>query len=894
MSNIVVAIYNPLIRDGGIFPYFETFLEGLKKYGNNVLCFEKSAIERKIKESIPETYLNEIKKFKPDLFIFVNNQFWDISKYFDQPIIILDVDSPNVYANIENLQNNGRYKYMCITKDGIDLIKNNIFCKNSDIRYLPPFTGVQADYSVEQNINIAFCGSHWLWNDFKQVEKFLSKGPNDKERQIAKDIYNRFKEFPFKDSNLLYQEMFGYNLKKELEFENLYIFSTRVSGLKRLRLLLEIEDLGLEIRGHLWNCTDSTPLKAFPELLLSYSNNVVNNTKTTQDFYNSAKIGFNTTHIQAQGGFGFRVADILASNACLVTEASSDLKELGFTCPTYTSAIEAHEICKKLLKNENMRKDIVAQCNEIIDKKHRFENILEMIEDFIGIRLQSPETGSLKFICTDNNKENTNKITNSNKISNSIIAKQIPFFNKPRPQLLKNKLQYEVWKTLDLKMSNIGVYSGIKPISKYNKILYKIWKHLHKKLKKKGIISDIGYWEKIEHHNQYLQNQLRDKYKQDGRIKVAFLHMYASSLQCYGIFDKMLNSEIFDPYWIVNPDVLRSKENFDKQYEHTKETLIAKYGIHRVLDGYDYKNDKFIDFTDQFDLATTTNPYEGMANKLFQIRYWTSKVPMFYISYFYMGRCFVTVTNLKNPQFNHFSWIFAENNFVKELAEKYQAVQGRNIFVTGYCKMDSIKDIKITQRKRKRIIISPHHLIEKGEMNCGAFFDYCEDLLILPQKYKNIDFVYRPHPMLEEKLNNIWGEEKTQKWLNKMLSYSNVTYSTEGDYLELFVNSDALIHDCGSFMAEYLFTNHPCAYLKKNTANYDKIHTDFGHRCENVHYKIYTKNDLFNFIDQVVIKEKDGMKEIREKFAKSEIMINFPNVTDNIINFLTKKVTGGD
>ena len=162
MANIVVAIYNPLIRQNGIYPYFETFLNGLKDAGNDVLCFEKIAAETVLNEEVPEEYLAKIKNFKPDLFIFFNNQFWDISKHFEQPIIIYDVDSPNVYCNIDKLKKNKRYKYLTIQKSGIDIIQSALEDKEIEVRYIPPFTGIKAE-NLEQTINIGFCGSHWLW-----------------------------------------------------------------------------------------------------------------------------------------------------------------------------------------------------------------------------------------------------------------------------------------------------------------------------------------------------------------------------------------------------------------------------------------------------------------------------------------------------------------------------------------------------------------------------------------------------------------------------------------------------------------------------------------------------------------------------------------------------------
>ncbi len=482
-------------------------------------------------------------------------------------------------------------------------------------------------------------------------------------------------------------------------------------------------------------------------------------------------------------------------------------------------------------------------------------------------------------------KHLSKKLLKKGIISKPHMVPLIPLKAKKKISL-KNRIRYKIWKHLNKRMfaaENTGFV---------NKIKYKIWKHLNKKLSKKDIIPLPDRWEKLEQTKFLLVNQLRKTYKQKKIIKVAFLHQYVTSSQQYAIFERMLKSKIFDPYWIVNPDVSRSKENFDFQYKRTKETLLEKYGSGRVLDGYDYKTEKFIDYTSQFDLATSTNPYEGMANKLFQIRYWGITVPMFYISYFYMGRCFITIENLKNPQFNYFWKVFAENRHVKELAKKYQAVRGKNIIVTGYPKMDELSKIKIIPRQRKRIILAPHHTIDEEEIWVGAFLYYYKDLLEVVKKYPDIDFIYRPHPLLEERLKNLWGKEKTQAWLDKLLSYSNVTYSTEGEYLDIFANSDALIHDCGSFMAEYLFTEHPCAYWMKPTANYEKIHTEFGHKCMEAHYQIFNKQDLFDFINNVVVKGDDPKKQFRENFTKSELMINYPRATDKIMKILTREITG--
>ncbi len=442
MANVVVAIYNPLIRQNGMYPYFENFLENLKACGNNVLCFQKLFLELKTKQTIPIEYYNKIIEFKPDLFILFDNQFWDISNNFEQPIIIFDIDSPNCFCNIDNLKiNKYRYKYLTIQKSAIQLIKDVLGTNKIEVQYVPPCTAVKAEPMPLKN-NIGFCGSHWLWNDFKQIENFLSKNPTYEEKEFAQIVYKKFLKYPYLCSEEIYKEL-GIQAKNKLEFKDLAQFAARISGLKRLRYLQEIVDLGLEVRGYLWNCPNSTFVKAFPEVLLCYNSEIINNIITTQNFYNSVKIGFNVNHIQASSGFSWRVCDILASNACLVTEKTEDLKAFGIKIPQFENMQEARELCQKLLKNENMRTDIVEAAHEIIEKNYRFNHVLSALEYTSGIKLQFDNIGSLEIIRTDEQKPQDKK----------------PFSKPNFPNINKKELNFK------------------------NKMMYKISKHFYKKIK---------------------------------------------------------------------------------------------------------------------------------------------------------------------------------------------------------------------------------------------------------------------------------------------------------------------------------------------------------------------------------------------------------------------------
>lgn len=378
--------------------------------------------------------------------------------------------------------------------------------------------------------------------------------------------------------------------------------------------------------------------------------------------------------------------------------------------------------------------------------------------------------------------------------------------------------------------------------------------------------------------------------KQKDKIKVAFLQMYIGGSQNHILFKKLFDDENFEPYFIINPDVSRSDENFRTQYELAYNELALKYGKERVLHGYNFVSQTFYDYTDKFDLMTTANPYDSMAHQFFKIKYWVKRsVPVFYISYFYMGRCLVTIDNLKLEVLNYVWKFFVENTGVIELAQIHQVIKGKNMMLSGYPKMDFLAHIPPRpKRERKLIIIAPHHSIYEAQLAIGSFLQNYDILWQCMQKYKDIDFVFRPHPLLFQQLvrEDFWGEQKTKEYFDKVCSLSNVTYSTQGDYMEIFAYSDGLIHDCGSFMAEYLYTGKPCAFLYRDNLNPQEVWTDFGRKCAGVHYSIYNADDIDRFIQSVIILGNDSKKVQRTTFAKNEVMINYPYATQTIYEFL--------
>ena len=189
-------------------------------------------------------------------------------------------------------------------------------------------------------------------------------------------------------------------------------------------------------------------------------------------------------------------------------------------------------------------------------------------------------------------------------------------------------------------------------------------------------------------------------------------------------------------------------------------------------------------------------------------------------------------------------------------------------------------------QKINKIIWAPHHSILKDDtLDYSNFLNIAEDMLNIASKYKDyIQIAFKPHPHLKRKLYKMqgWGIEKTNQYYLKWNELPN-TILVEGDYIDLFMTSDAMIHDCSSFSVEYLYVNKPVLYLTKN--NHLDFLCNFGEMAFNMHYKGSTVGDVEKFLKNVVLDGCDSMKMQRNMFMIKYLLPSHGiNVAENMFN----------
>jgi len=250
-------------------------------------------------------------------------------------------------------------------------------------------------------------------------------------------------------------------------------------------------------------------------------------------------------------------------------------------------------------------------------------------------------------------------------------------------------------------------------------------------------------------------------------------------------------------------------------------------------------------------------------------------------------------TEFNNTLLQNVSWkIFYPTLRSKYIYDANPLTHGRNFEYVGnpiYDRLEecdaSGKDWKISSDTLKRIIWAPHHSIDKNDLlPFSNFLDICDDMIKIAQKYNGrVQFVFKPHPFLRERLNKLWGTKKTDEYYSTWENMGNTSY-VSGEYVDLFKSSHAMIHDCASFMAEYMFTHNPVLYISK--PGVEKHLSSFSRMCYDYHYKGKSIKDIERFIDEVVLNGNDFMKSERENFLSSELLPpNNRKVSENMYTF---------
>jgi spore maturation protein CgeB len=175
----------------------------------------------------------------------------------------------------------------------------------------------------------------------------------------------------------------------EMQVQNIVTNSERIEILERLSAS------GLKVYGNArWRQLMPYSFAANNSVVLEAN---ISSHDQLMEVYNSSKICINLPQSQVRSAIQYRVIDILASQALLITKfnANSDLfKIFGEDCPVvfFRSIQELDELCAFYLENEEARLEMVRKGNALVAKGFSFD---ERVMDYL--RLSNPAFAASKL-----------------------------------------------------------------------------------------------------------------------------------------------------------------------------------------------------------------------------------------------------------------------------------------------------------------------------------------------------------------------------------------------------------------------------------------------------------------------------------------------------------------
>lgn len=404
------------LRKGALDAFFQNLVDAFCSYGNEVKILKVNDFfgwpnEKYINQDF---LVKEVQKFNPD-FIFSPNHDIPLCvlKNTNCKIVVYTADSPDYFHAKDYLAGNSeRYIFVHGGWENTfpDFLNKKYGIKEEQNFYIGHMTNVHA-YETDVKRNIGFIGFVG-WANIA-IAKILKAKKQKSFEEIIREIESSEKE------RITYNQVLTSNI--------------------RIKTLDAICDLGLEIYGIPANII---PVGGYSwELMKCFNFKTVVSTQDTEEILNSSLISPNLYNYQAPKGLSWRIADVMASNAVLISPPKPDLKRMSpyIDIPTFETPAECRELCQKLLKDEIWRKEIVAGSQKAIDDFFRPRHTLDLLSKILNLNLvdEKKETLPATYLNTQN-------------LSAILMGTKGKFS-------LKNKIRYKVWKHLDKKLRGKGI-----------------------------------------------------------------------------------------------------------------------------------------------------------------------------------------------------------------------------------------------------------------------------------------------------------------------------------------------------------------------------------------------------------------------------------------------------
>lgn len=398
---------------------------------------------------------------------------------------------------------------------------------------------------------------------------------------------------------------------------------------------------------------------------------------------------------------------------------------------------------------------------------------------------------------------------------------------------------------------------------------------------KLSLLQNIAF---VKRNTRSVLKKLRNKKE---KIIIAFSVYDETKWKCQSLYDFMNTSEDLEPYIFVTK--INSSQSHFSYCDSTaveKAYKFFKSNHMRVLYAYNTKNNSYIPFKDmpvKPDIIIYQHPRFLAEN---QEPLGCSKFALnCYIPYFLPISNEPYQYEMEFHQYVYKHYLL--NDTLKNEYAPKMLNKGENLVAAGYPSLDYFylnKD-KVYEQK-DYVIYAPHWSVDiNNHLGWGTFLWNGHYILKYAKSHPEIHWVFKPHPCLAGYLRTkkIMTDAEISEYWNEWRKIGKVLES--GNYLDIFMQSKAMITDCGTFLSEYYYTKKPLIYLF-NTNKAPKYNKMVSNMMESF-YRVDNLKSLAETLDDVVLKGK--YKSIQ---GRQDLDINnyaAKNITNDLLQDILRR-----
>ena len=377
--------------------------------------------------------------------------------------------------------------------------------------------------------------------------------------------------------------------------------------------------------------------------------------------------------------------------------------------------------------------------------------------------------------------------------------------------------------------------------------------------------------------------------KKRKKIKVYFMCQYKQGYnKIVDVIEKMNIDSSFDVKVLAIPDdITKFPKNNDFEFWYSK---FGKITVNAV------QNNKWFDLKkEKPDYIFVQRPYDNYLPKEYHVSSLRNFSKICYIPYAFelmdfrniaMPDSFINNVNLffctQSEEYDYCCNIIKNiNDGTKRYAYDLGYPSLYNVFIKS--KNFNSAFIKIEKKSNYNIIWTPRWSTN-DDLCKTSFFDYKDLFVKYIKKRKNINFVFRPHPLAFE---NFIKEKKMTKrevsYYLKNYKNSNMYYDLNGDYYNTFATSDVLITDYSSIIIEYFLFNKPIIYCYSENSRETKLFR----KMKKCFYCVNNWNELKNVLEELK-KGNDPLKSKRKRLLNQISKKYEEDISLKIINEIKK------